>query len=307
MRDCFTTQSQILDYIKEGHDDPVFKTIVYFKATVRPAQSQVMIDEQPQSIYPIDIDLKYQNWNSGVLSSYHKTVYLRSRLHMETIQKDMNSKTYTLFRRFLHDERTGYKLRHFINVMKDLYLYGPKDSEVNADVLFRHLDLITHNVHFGRKVIEKWFAIPEVQDKVSWYSLDLRNAHRFSSIYDYIYISGSDIRLFRDPENKAPRTFDFIEVYAVIVNSIAVPGLKMIRDDVERKKAFARKYRTKIIEKIYKAVANNYRFKKIGIPINMLKITRLTLKKNGDIVATLEFPKELVNALQETSKEVSEG
>ena len=85
-------------------------------------------------------------------------------------------------------------------------------------------------------------------------------------------------RFLRTPENPNENTFDFIYVDANIVTEWK-----------EDRKQYLASNMDKIIKKVVKKLTNDSTFKKYEVPINFLKVSRITLKNDSVLQFVLEL------------------
>lgn len=85
----------------------------------------------------------------------------------------------------------------------------------------------------------------------------------------------------RVPENPKNNTFDYIFV-----------DVNIVKDWEEDRRTYIQKYKKQICEMVLRKVQEDRTFKKFGVPVNFLKITSITLRKNSVLEFVLEL-KEL--------------
>lgn len=85
----------------------------------------------------------------------------------------------------------------------------------------------------------------------------------------------------RLPENPKTNTFDYIVV-----------DVNIVTDWEEDRRTYIQKHKKQICEMVLRKVQEDRTFKKFGVPVNFLKITSITLRKNSVLEFVLEL-KEL--------------
>ncbi len=85
----------------------------------------------------------------------------------------------------------------------------------------------------------------------------------------------------RVPENPKTNTFDYIVV-----------DVNIVTDWEEDRRTYIQKHKKQICEMVLRKVQEDRTFKKFGVPVNFLKITSITLRKNSVLEFVLEL-KEL--------------
>ena len=83
---------------------------------------------------------------------------------------------------------------------------------------------------------------------------------------------------YREPSNKKPNTFDFIYI-----------DVNIIQEWSEDRLTYIQKHKKQIFKMLLEQLEKNKSFQKFGVPINFLKVSRITLRRDS----VLEFVLEL--------------
>ena len=78
----------------------------------------------------------------------------------------------------------------------------------------------------------------------------------------------------RTPENPSSMTFDFIHVDVSIVSEDVIPN----------RIEYIKKNKNEILQRVLKKVADSPQFKKYGVPINILRLSKITLIKSQSLI-----------------------
>ena len=152
--------------------------------------------------------------------------------------------------------------------LKNVYCFGKSDYAI------RHYFLRDSNINIFIKAISQ---------------LNVGNTFaEFERIYDSTefvkhekpqgldrFIAKIDRPIFsRIPENTNTKTFDYIHVDVFMVSEDVLPN----RDE------FIKQNKKKILQKVLEKIGKSYQFQRYGVPINILKVSLITLIKNKGIV-----------------------
>ena len=78
----------------------------------------------------------------------------------------------------------------------------------------------------------------------------------------------------RIPENPNPKTFDFIHIYVSIVSENAIPN----------RSEYIKENKNEILQRVLKKIEDSKQFKKYGVPINILRLSKMTLIKSQSLL-----------------------
>lgn len=85
---------------------------------------------------------------------------------------------------------------------------------------------------------------------------------------------------YREPSNKKPNTFDFIYI-----------DVNIIQEWSEDRLTYIQKHRKAIFKRVLEQLEKNKSFQKFGVPINFLKVSRITLRRDSVLEFVLELKK----------------
>lgn len=102
--------------------------------------------------------------------------------------------------------------------------------------------------------------------------------HEKPSGLDRFITKIENLKFVREPSNQSPNTFDFIYI-----------DVNIVKEWSEDRLTYIQKHKKKILEKVLEEVEKSKSFQKFGVPINFLKVGRITLRRDS----VLEFVLEL--------------
>lgn len=85
---------------------------------------------------------------------------------------------------------------------------------------------------------------------------------------------------YREPSNKKTNTFDFIYI-----------DVNIIQEWSEDRLTYIQKHRKAIFKRVLEQLEKNKSFQKFGLPINFLKVSRITLRRDSVLEFVLELKK----------------
>lgn len=138
--------------------------------------------------------------------------------------------------------------------------------------------LICENANLALKIICR-LKEGDTFEKLGYYikNTQLRTEEKLEDLERFI-TKIEKPQCIRTPENINEATFDFIYV-----------NVNIVTEWKEDRKQYIKNNMDKILEKVVKKLTNDSTFKKYEVPINFLKVSRITLKNDSVLQFVLEL------------------
>lgn len=150
--------------------------------------------------------------------------------------------------------------------------------DVRYSMYFPEIEYCTENLVLWKKAVTKLKEGDTIEDFKNYLSSTRIESHEKPSGVDR-FIGKIDKPIFvREPENENKNTFDYIYIDILIIQNWETDKMEYIKENMYE-------IRRRVVEKLQ----NDRSFEKYGVPINFLKISRITLKRDSILQFVFEL------------------